>query len=213
MNANDHVGEMAALYALGALDDSERAAIDRHVSGCTQCAGAIVVAEEDVATIVTAGVRSELPPSLLHSPLAERRMRKPARSGWFAVAAALLIGLLPSAYFWNQDRAMHAAMASHAEALARLAQPSVRTSAFVPIQAGMTAHVMFPEDGSWYVVVVRGVTKALDVVWMHDGQRTMLGTTQSYGEVAMLYLPKSHRMDRLALLDGVRVVAQARLAY
>jgi hypothetical protein len=29
----------------------------------------------------------------------------------------------------------------------------------------------------------------------------------------MLYLPKSHRMNQLALVDGQEVVAEAQLAY
>ena len=66
---------------------------------------------------------------------------------------------------------------------------------------------MYAPDGSWYVVVIRNATKALDVVWMHDGERSMLGRAMPVGDVSTLYLPKSHRMDTLALMDGDRVVA------
>jgi hypothetical protein len=48
---------------------------------------------------------------------------------------------------------------------------------------------------------------------MHDGEQTMLGQAVPHGDVAMLYLPKSHRMDQLALMDGAQVVAQASLRY
>jgi hypothetical protein len=48
---------------------------------------------------------------------------------------------------------------------------------------------------------------------MHDGQQTMLGDTVPHGRVAMLYLPKSHRMEQLALMDGPRIVALAQLPY
>jgi hypothetical protein len=41
----------------------------------------------------------------------------------------------------------------------------------------------------------------------------MLGNAVPNGNVAMLYLPKSHRMDRLALMDGDRVVAEATLSW
>jgi hypothetical protein len=72
---------------------------------------------------------------------------------------------------------------------------------------------MYALDGSWYVVVVRNPSKSLSVAWMHDGVHTMLGNAVPNGNVAMLYLPKSHRMDRLALMDGDRIVAEAALSW
>jgi hypothetical protein len=60
---------------------------------------------------------------------------------------------------------------------------------------------------------VRGASKPLSVAWMHDGQQTMLGSAVPKGNVAMLYLPKSHRMDHLALMDGDRVVGEASLSW
>jgi hypothetical protein len=41
----------------------------------------------------------------------------------------------------------------------------------------------------------------------------MLGTAMPHGDVALLYLPKSKRMDQLALMDGEQVVASAQLAF
>lgn len=219
MNASEHVGEFAALYALGILDESTRDAVDRHVGSCASCARLIASAQDDVATMVAAGPSHDPPVALvapataLAAPHVSVRGARAPWTAWGALAAALLVGLLPTAYFWQQNRAMHATMASHAEAIERLASAPVRTAVFTPMGGGTTAHVMYPADGSWYVVLVRGASKALDVVWMHDGQRTMLGTTQPYGDVAMLYLPKSHRMDQLALLEGQRIVAHAQLAY
>jgi hypothetical protein len=79
--------------------------------------------------------------------------------------------------------------------------------------AGADAQVMYSPDGSWYCVIVRNAKQALNVVWMHDGEKTMLGPTEVHGDVALLYLPKSHRMDDLALMQGDHVVGQARLVY
>ncbi len=72
---------------------------------------------------------------------------------------------------------------------------------------------MYGTDGTWYVVVVLDPSRPLAVAWMHDGERTMLGSVIPRGNLAMLYLPKSHRMDRLALMDGDRIVAQATLSW
>jgi hypothetical protein len=214
MNAFEHLGEAAELYAIGALDAAERKAIDRHVGQCADCTSLLREAEERVATLAQADVQ-HMPPAQL-----ERRITAITRGGAArlrvsvaAIAAALAIGLLPSAYFWQQSQAMHAAMIADADAMNRLASMPHRSVAFSDMSGGSAARVTYAPDGSWYVVLVRGASRALSVAWMHDGKRTMLGTATPHGEVAMLYLPKSHRMDQLALMDGDRVVAEAQLAY
>jgi 3-methyladenine DNA glycosylase Mpg len=108
---------------------------------------------------------------------------------------------------------MHAMILAENGAMSRLASDTHRTAHFQPMDSNAPADVMYAPDGSWYVVVVRGASKALSVAWMHDGQRTMLGKAVPKGDVAMLYLPKSHRMDHLALMDGDRVVAEATLSW
>jgi anti-sigma factor RsiW len=214
VNPGEHIGDFAALYALGTLDERERQAVERHAASCAECALLLAQAQDDVATLAAAGPayrpRTEFTPARLRASQAPRRAGWPA---WAALAAAFVAGSLPSAYLWQQNRAMHDAMSNRSDAVERLAAEPVRSAAFKATGGEMTGQVMYPADGSWYVVLVRGASKALEVAWMHDGRQTMLGTAQPYGDVAMLYLPKSHRMNQLALLDGTRVVAQAQLAY
>lgn len=211
----DHLDdELADLYAIGALDNSERDGVDRHVARCDACARLVGAAEERVTTLAQADV-AHAPPAQLGRRVASIVRREPSRvrASFAAIAAALVIGLLPSAYFWQQNQAMHAAMLADDDAMNRLASMPHRSAAFSTMSGGSAARVMYAPDGSWYVVLVRGATRALSVAWMHDGQKTMLGTTTPRGQVAMLYLPKSHRMDQLALMDGAKVVAEAQLAY
>ena len=213
MTGGNHVGEDAALYALGALDEPGRRAVDRHVAGCAPCSRILGAAEDDVARMAEAEPRHDPPAELLG---AFRPAPPPPRSGWqgwLAVAAALVLAVLPSSYFWNQNQAMHEAMSARTAAMSRLAGTSVRTATFTAMTGGGSARVMYAPNGSWYVILVRGASAALSVAWMHDGKRTMLGTAQPYGDVAMLYLPKSHRMSQLALVEGDQVVAEAQLAY
>ncbi len=226
MNADEHLGEDAALYALGALDDRSRRTVDEHAAHCSACAQLLGAAENDVAQMALAQGEEPVPAALdrrierLFAPsdVVELRPRSRPRPFWqpaiaAAVAAALIVGILPAAYFWREDAAMHRTMAADAEAMNRLASTPHRTVAFAGMNPGADAHVMYGRDGSWYVVLVRGASRAVQVVWMHDGERTMLGTAQPHGDVALLYLPKSHRMDTLALMDGERVVGEAQLAY
>jgi anti-sigma factor RsiW len=218
----EHIEDRAALYALGALPDDERAAIEAHLRECSECSQEVGAAEDDVALIVSAEPQHRAPAALdarigglvRRRPVeAIRRSRRPPWPYAAAIAAALLLGLLPSAYFWSENRTMHDAMVAQSNAMSRLATAPHRTAHFLPTNARRPAEVMYALDGSWYVVVVRDASKSLSVVWTHDGVHTMLGKAIPNGNVAVLYLPKSHRMDRLALMDGARVVAEAALSW
>jgi hypothetical protein len=215
---SEHIGDDAALYALGILDEVSRRRIEAHVVSCDTCSRELGEAEMQVATLAAAEPQYR-PPASFAAPAAPQAARpKPrARPSWFApafaVAAVLVFGFAPSLYMWQQNRAMHESMLAENAAIRQLAAGPFRTASFAAMSDGSDARVMYSPDGSWYVVLVRGATRALQVAWMHDGERTMLGTAQPHGDVAMLYLPRSHRMDQLALVDGPTVVAEAQLAY
>ena len=198
-----HISEDAALYALGLLDERESAAVDAHVVSCEACARLLAQAYDDVAAMATAEQQYEVPV----------RIASVRRSRWqpafAALAAAVMLALLPSAYFYEQNQAMHAAMVADTDVIARVASAPHRVAPF----SGRTANVVYATDGSWYCVVVRGAKKPVNVAWMHDGQQIMLGTAVPHGDVAVLYLPRSHRMDQLALLEDDRMVGQARLVF
>ncbi len=224
---NGHIDDRAALYALGALDENEAAAVRAHVAQCAACAQAVGAAEADVALAASLEPRYEAPAELgsridrllsggeVHA-IDAKRWRSASASPWLAVAAAFAIGVLPSAYFLRENWAMHNAMAVQSAAVDRLASSRHRVAAFHSMPAmpeGSSASVAYASGGEWYVIVVKDVTRTLGVAWMHDGRQTMLGQVVPHGDVAMLYLPKSHRMDQLALMDGGQVVAQASLSY
>jgi Putative zinc-finger len=226
-----HVEDLAELYALGALTDPERVKVDEHLRVCTDCARLVGASERDVALIASSEAQSDAPaqlaarvermfrarpsttpiPSQVLSSRAASRDRRWRLAA--AMAAAFLVGILPSLYFWNENRDLHRAMLAQSGAMERLALASHRTSTFWPTEKGRPAQVLYAPDGSWYLIVVRGLSKTLAVVWMHDGAHTMLGDAVPHGGIATLYLPKSHRMDRLALMDGGRIVAEATLSW
>lgn len=215
-----HVDDRAALYALGLLDDDERAALQAHLRECPGCALSIGAAEDDVASLVAAQSLREPPRELasriersLSAARSTASHRTWAAPVWLAAAAAIVIAVMPAAWFWNQNRAMQEAMSNQSAAMTRVASAPHRNAEFAAMPANMTATVAYAPNGEWYVIVVKNASKALDVAWMHDGTQTMLGRAVPHGDTAMLYLPKSHRMNSLALMDGERVVAEANLSY
>ncbi len=197
---SEHIGDDAALYALGTLDETERAKVESHVDACDACSRLLAQALDDVTAVVEAGVQSRMP-----LPASRSNWRR-----WFApVAAAIVLAILPTAYLLQQNLAMHRAMVAESQAMERVATSPHRMVAFT----GMDAKVMYGMHGSWYVVIVRNAKAPVDVAWMHDGTKTMLGKAEPHGDVALLYLPKSHRMDQLALVSNDHTMAQATLVY
>ena len=216
----DHIGELAALYALDALNDRERDEVEQHVARCDACVRLLAQAEDDVTVLAAAEEQQIAPPALLsriRGVLVEEPVTIPRRSAphWqqlVAYAALFALAVVPTGYLAVQNVAMHNAMVAESTMMADIASAPHKTVAFSGLSNG-DAHVLYGPDGSWYLVVMRGVHKSLAVVWPHDGKEVPLGSTQTRGDVAMLYLPKSHKMDQLALMDGDRVVAQVQLAY
>ena len=203
----DHLGELAALYALGILEPNEQRSAEEHLTYCDACRRLLAQAEADVAAMAASQPQFE-PPVTLRAPRTQAR-RAPGAAMWLAVAAAVVIAVLPSGYLLRQNLAMHQTELADAQAMARLATGPHRTATF----AGTDAQVMYAPDGSWYCIVIHGATAPLHVMWAHDGTQTMLGTAMPHGDVALLYLPKSHRMNQLSLMKDGQVVGQAQLVF
>lgn len=208
---SEHLGERAALYALGALDSHEQLDVQEHVQHCDACRRLLAQSQADVAAMEAARPRLE-PPAELRDRLARSlgHQRPPMLPrAWLAAAAAIAIAFAPAGYLLHQNAAMHETMAADADAMARIASSPHRVAAF----NGMDAKVMYATDGSWYCVVIRNARAGLNVVWPHDGTQTMLGTPAAHGTIALLYLPKSHRMDRLTIVQDGRELGQAKLIF
>ncbi|HTX57262.1 MAG TPA: zf-HC2 domain-containing protein [Candidatus Acidoferrales bacterium] len=199
---SDHLGESAALYALGMLEPHEQSAAEEHLGGCDACRRLLAQAQADVTAMAASQTQYDPP---------VRRLRRAPQvpRAWLALAAAVVVALLPAGYLLEQNLVMHQAMLSETQAMIRVATSPHRTVAF----NGTDARVMYAPDGSWYCIVIRNASAPLHVMWPHDGTQTMLGTAVPHGGVALLYLPVSHRMDQLALTANGQVVGQAQLVF
>lgn len=204
---NGHVEDLAELYALGALDDDERENVDAHLLTCERCSRAVGIAEESVELMV-ATEASPISGNVVAPP--PPRHSFALRASALAIAAAFLIGFLPTVYFVQQTTRMQTQMAQGHQLARRLASGKYRRVAFT---GSPNAQVLYAPDGSWYCIIVNGSNKLLRVAWKHHGVDEMLGQVAMQKNAGILYLPKSHRMNELALLDGNAVVGTAKLAF
>jgi hypothetical protein len=209
MTPQQHVSELAELYALGTLDDRERALVDEHALICDECAARLGEAEATVAQLV----EQRTPPASL-----DRRMRATftARSPWRwtapLMAAAFVLGLLPSFAMWSgvfnrggsfasdQQQAVNAMVGSHF-----LHAPIVPLAADAP-----KAKVIYGRTGDWRYFVAQ-TARPYDV-GVQSGNRTIsLGTMRVSGDAGELFVAHAPAGSEYVLRDGTRVVAQVKL--
>lgn len=197
MNTHEHIDELAELYALGTLDDVERASVERHVQSCTECAARLGEAERFIARTI-----AEHEPS----PALDRRMRAafaPRRSpiaAWAAlVAAAFVVGLLlprPSAFEADRDRAIPAMVNSH-----------FLHVQFTPLTGqAPKAKVIYGRGAPWRFFIAQ-TTHAYTV---RSQSGAVLGELHVSGNAAELFVPSSAERS-FVLLDGSRPVAKVTL--
>lgn len=214
---NEHVGELAELYAIGSLDDSDRARVERHASSCAICAGRVADAEESVTRLAELQTMHEPPARLrtrLHSSLAAAHKRHAwARTVPAAIAAALVLALIPTWVAVDRTRTV-AVMRQDEAALAKIAAAPFAHAQFMsPHNRPMDAKVLYGMHGDWYYVVVMHPKPGMQVAYVHEGKMEMLGTVAMHGVSGTLYLPVNHKMEELALVSNGAVVGDAHLAY
>ncbi|HEV3155489.1 MAG TPA: zf-HC2 domain-containing protein [Candidatus Baltobacteraceae bacterium] len=215
---SDHIEELAELYALGSLDDSERARVEQHVENCEDCALRLDEASIIVADVAQAQTQMPAPPRLqsrlsrsVGLAAAPHRLHMPHWQVIGAIAAAFALAFIPA---WVAVDRTTLARNDDNRALARLAAgPFNRATFMAPNHRPMSAKVLYGPAGDWYYVVVMHPQADMHVAYVHDGHMDMLGSVSMHGDSGTLYLPVKHKMEDLALLEGSTVVADARLVY
>jgi hypothetical protein len=224
---SEHIGELAELYALGALEPAEAAQVDAHAAGCASCLRRLGEAEDSVTAMMRLDAQSQ-PSNALRArmrravdPHDALRVARPARTRplWLSLAAAVVIALLPAGYLLRQNmaqrEALRAAASTNSAIVAQLARGPLNMVNFTNAEGvPVDARVMYNRTGSWYLVVVKHPLHAMDVAYVHpDGSMEKIGQTSMQGDMGVAVMPIPHKMDKLALLDGHAVVAEALLLY
>lgn len=206
MTQTRHLEESAELYALGALPDDERAAADTHLAECDACARRVGEAEQTVAAMVQ--------PDSSFSPQLDRRMRGSfiQRGSWRAwypfVAAAFILGLLPSLVLLQRNQNFEAADANRAQALSAMVHSHFLHAPFVKLAPDApAAKAIFARNGSWLYVIANS---GKDLTLMSGGR--VLGTVTGSGDERTLFVAHPPRSTEIYLSDGSRKLARAAIA-
>lgn len=191
MQPDEHIGESAELYAIGALDPLERDAVDAHVAGCMQCLRRVGEAEETVLALERGNVRD--------SGTVERAARLAfarRQTLWLlplTAAAAFILGLLFPRAVPQHEAATVAMIGSH----------------FSHAQfagSGPPAKAIYARDHSWYYVIVDGRGR-YSVYGFAGATRVLLGETVRAGRTSELFTRRAGAFDRLEL-RGSNAIAE-----
>ncbi|MBV9332585.1 MAG: zf-HC2 domain-containing protein [Candidatus Eremiobacteraeota bacterium] len=195
MQPDEHIGESAELYALGALEPAEQAAVEAHIAQCVQCLRRVGEAEETLLALERANVVRAASGDI-RTPVAFMRRH----IVWLlplTAAAAFIIGLLfprttPQSPHDLATLAMIGSHFSHAQFTGQ----------------GAPAKVLYARDRSWYYVIVEGWHRYA-VYGFAGGARLKLGETMPSGKTSELFTRSSGRYDRLELFDRSTVAGTA----
>lgn len=210
-----HLGDDAELYALGALDDDEIAAAERHLAVCDACAAQVARAR-DVVAALAAPLRAYPPPAIGFPPPAAVAPARAARPGWdrrlAALAAVAVLGLGIAGW---QDVVLTRQRASADLALAAIVHGHFSHAGFTPGAAGApAAKVLYARDGAWLYLVVDRPEAGLRLLAEAPGAAPrLLGVTRASGAVATLYVERPGRVGRLVLEDARGTVGTATPSY
>lgn len=193
-----HIGESAELYALGALGEDERAQIDAHVVQCDACAARLGEAERTVAAMEESGSAA--------APRAQA-WRFPAA----VAAAAFVLGLVPSGWFWSSQQRANAYDADREGALAAMVSSHFSHAQFQPLVADAPkAKLIYARNGRWvYAVAQTGKPLLLKVV--DRGETAPLGTLHALGSSAELFVRDAGAGRSFVLNDGRRDIERVSL--
>ncbi len=206
--ADRHVGEFAELYALGALSDAERYAVDAHVAGCAECRRRIGAAEEAVLALECGMMERATPPALDERMVFARSAPAFALGQWARLAAAFVLGaiLATSAFSaWLHPRS------AENPAIVAMIDSHFNHSQFAPLFAGApAAKVIYARDRSWLYVLVKA-PRSYGVYAGTGASAKLLGESQPSGATSELFVEHAGGVETLELRDGSTPIARAQL--
>lgn len=190
-----HVGDSAELYALGLLERDERDRVDAHIASCAACLRAVGDAEETVL-------------KLERGPISRATRRRAISPFWVAVAAAFVIGFLPTIPILVQMQRAQSIAAIRSAATLAMIESHFTHAQFTPLKPGApSAKVIYARNGAWLYVIVSGAHRYR----VRTNGGNVLGTTEPNGTTSELWVPSPLRSSGLELSEDDVPLERARL--
>jgi len=216
---DQHLGENAELYALGALDAAEAERVDAHAARCAACAALLAGAERTVATMVEATVPDAAPPPELAERIAAigrvtPLRRKPAPlaqrfSRWGALAASLLI-VIGGAAGTRTVLHMRDIVVQDNMALAVVANSHFKHATLTKADpSAPTSKVLWGLSRHWVYVIVASPDCACRVVAITAAGERDLGPPLERGTTAALFANDLPPVRRIELQRDGRITESA----
>jgi hypothetical protein len=183
----NHIDQEAELYALGMLDDEERARVDDHLIACEPCTVLVGQAEAAVAA--------------LDDSTQERRGER--RAAWWPVAVAAAFAVAAMGLL-GQNVIMRSALGSDGAILAMMVNSHFDHTQFqAPGGAEIPAKAIYERHGKWFEILADG-TPAWHVVFVRpDGTRDPAGAEFSRrGAASIVYVAQSAPVRSIDLEDA-----------
>ncbi len=230
----EHVADdQVEAYALGALEDAERSAVDEHIAACDACLRRVGEAEETVASLALDLPRTEPSAALgerLARSLATTRqgdapgavvpsrgivpLRRRRSYVWLAplgAAAALVFALAGS---FVQDAHLRGELADNDRALTQVVHSHFNHVTMTPAPgSGASAKVLFARDGSWIYVVADHLPAGTHAFATIAGSERDLGALAPQGDIATLFVSDANKPTTIILRADGNVEATATLGY
>jgi hypothetical protein len=182
----NHIDHEAELYALGMLDDDERARIDEHLLTCEPCTVLVGNAEAAVAALIDT---------------TQERRPKQRRAWWpIAVAAAFAISALG---LLGQNLVLHGELSGDGALLATMVNSHFDHAQFQAAGGReILAKAIYERHGKWYEILADG-TPAWHVVFVRpDGTRDPAAAEFAHrGAASIVYLHPSTPVRSIELQD------------
>lgn len=205
-----HIDELAELYALGVLDEEERARVDAHALACDACASRLGEAESTIAFMEQ---RAPVVPASLDRRMSAVFARPTGgfRISSALVAAAFIVGLLPSFWFWNSARTTQAFDAQREQAVHAMVTSHFAHAQFTPLSPGAPkAKLIYARTGDWvYAVAATGA--ALTLQAQTPGGSVGLGTLHATGNAGELFVAKAPHAQIFTLSENGREIERVTL--
>jgi hypothetical protein len=202
---NEHLGEDAELFALGVLDDDERARVEAHAAECVECSRRLGEAETVVA---------ELASSYTGQGKVVALPQRARSRGWMATAAAFAVAIGVTIASLVQTQHLQARLSADDAILATIATSHFNHTTFTKAAAdGPTAKVINGRHGEWLYVIVDAPVSDMHVVANRAGTNVDLGTLQIHGRTSTLFKRDPGTLDRIDLQRNGSVIETAKPSY